>query len=126
MPYTLPSADDFQTRFPIFADVDSDRVQIFLDEAARTVDGSWDIDDYQPAIMYLAAHLLSTDNSGEGETVQLGGLKGAIASESFSGMSRSYDTSKVSAAANSTYGSTEYGRRFYWLLLNNKPAILVV
>lgn len=126
MAFDPPTPAQFKTRFPIFGDTDDERVQIFLTEAARTVDETWIEEDFQPAIMYLAAHLLATDNSDEGSTVQLGGAKGALSSESFSGMSRSYDTAKVSAAANSTYGSTEYGRRFYTLLQNNHPAVLVV
>lgn len=127
MPYDLPSADNFFARFPVMGDKDPDYVTVMIAEAARTVDISWDEDDYQPAILYLAAHLIATDNSQEGETVQIGGLKGALSGESFAGMSRSYyDKTAGSPAASSIYGGTEYGRRFFTLLKNNKPAITVV
>jgi hypothetical protein len=129
MPYELPTASQFKTRFPIFEDKDDALVTMIIAEASASVDSSWAEADYQPAIMYLAAHLLATDNSAEGESVIIGGSAGGgIASESFGGMSISYDkgSSANSAASNSKWGSTEYGRRFYDLLVRNKPAIVSI
>lgn len=128
MPYTVPTVDDFLARWPIFGDSDSDLIQQMLDEAAGQIDISWREADYQPAILYLSAHLLATDNSDEGAEVVIGGSQGAIASESFGGMSISYATAgSADASANaSQYGSTEYGRRFYNLLIKNRGGPLVV
>jgi hypothetical protein len=131
MPYTVPTVDQFQTRFPIFADADTELVQMILDEAAGSVDKSWIERDYQPAIMYLAAHLLATDNSEEGDSVNIGGANaGAIASETFGAISVSYQNSASNVAGSSSltdlYGGTVYGRRFLALLRRNKPAIVVV
>ncbi len=74
-------------------------------------------------------HIVATDNSAEGTSVVIGAGAGGVASESFGGMSISYDKGGASgsdAAASSQWGSTEYGRRYYRLLKLNKPAILVV
>jgi hypothetical protein len=129
MPYTVPTYDQFIARFPVFGDKDQTVVEMILAEAASTIDTTWREVDYQPAIMYLTAHMVATDNSGETDVVDVGGSgPGAIASESFGGMSLSYDKSKSAqdAAANSAWGATEYGRRFYQLLKGNKPAIVSI
>lgn len=128
--YDAPTPAQFKARFPIFDDQDDPRIQIFLNEAGSSVDRTWNINDYQVAIMYLAAHLLATDNSDEGSEVEIGPAGGgAIASESFGGgLSVSYTTgaSAGDAASNSKYGSTEYGRRYYNLLIRNRRGPLVV
>lgn len=129
--YDLPTPADFKVRFPIFGDEDPTRLQMFLDEASSSVDQSWNVNDFRPAIMYLAAHLLATDNSGEGESVEVGPAGGGvIASESFGGgLAVSYATPSVqqgSLSSNDKYGTTEYGRRYYSLLLRNRRGPLVV
>lgn len=130
MPYTTPTVDQFTTRFPIFADNDPDQIEMILAEAASTgVDTDWREADYQPAIMYLAAHLLSTDNSQEGDEVSIGAAgAGGVASESFGGLSISYDKGNQSGSLSSSeaYGSTEYGRRYLMMLRGNKPGVMVV
>lgn len=129
MPYVTPTFEDFTSRFPIFADADEEVVSRLLEEAARTIDTSWIEDDYQPAILYLTAHLLATDNSEEGASVSVGAAgAGSITSESFGGMSISYSQGNTSGSLSSSeqYGSTEYGRRFLSLLKRNQPPIVVV
>jgi hypothetical protein len=129
MAYTAVTSADFIARFPIFADVDTAIIDALLAEAGRSVDDSWlSQTDYTAGIMYLTAHLVATDNSGEGESTVVGAGAGGIASESFGGMSISYDkgASANDAAAKSQWGSTEYGRRFYRLLKLNKPAIVSI
>jgi hypothetical protein len=128
MPYTTPTLAQFRARFPIFEDAEDSLIEALLAEAAGQIDTSWREADYQPAILYLTAHLLATDNSGEGEDVEIGGATGGIASESWGSMSVSYatkDTANAAASA-STWGSTEYGRRFYTLLRANKPAVIAI
>ena len=124
MPYTTPTADQFYTRFPIFEDEDEERIDALLAEAASQIDTNWREADYQPAIMYLAAHMLATDNADAGSEVEIGGVS-TISSESFAGMSVSYSSGPQTGAAASKYGSTEYGRRFYGLLIKNVPGVAV-
>lgn len=130
MPYETPTYDQFVTRFPIFGDREQSQVEAILAEAAATgVDTSWREVDYQPAIMYLTAHLLATDNSAEGEEVAIGAAgAGGVASENFGGLSISYDKGNQSGSLSSSeaYGSTEYGRRYQILLRGNKPGVMVV
>lgn len=127
MPYTKPTVAQFTARFPIFADRDPAQVQALLDEASGRVDESWIENDYQPAIMYLTAHLLATDASQEGEVVSGGGEQGAIASESFAGMSVSY-ASPASNSLNGSaqFGATVYGQRFLALAKASKPGVVIV
>ena len=131
MPYTTPTVDQFRSRFPIFEDAEDELIEALLSEAASQIDTSWREADYQPAIMYLTAHLLATDNSSEGDSVEFGGAgAGTIASESFGALSVSYATKSGSNASNAAwaaeYETTEYGRRYLRLLKLTKPAIMVV
>jgi hypothetical protein len=129
MPYTTPTVDQFRTRFPIFDDREDELITMLLDEASGHVGLDWRESDYQPAILYLAAHLLATDNSAEGEDVEFGGAGGdQVASESFGGMSISYKTNSGggSLSSNERFGSTEYGRRYLTLLRNNVPGIMAI
>lgn len=127
MPYTQPTVDQFTQRFPIFEDAEPDQIQVLLTEASASVDQSWAEADYQPAIMYLAAHLLATDSSQVGDDVGAGG-NGTIASESFNGMSVSYvrPNGVSSGAFVSEYSTTSYGRRYLALLKRNKPAVVAI
>jgi hypothetical protein len=126
-PFTQPTVDDFIDRFPIFAKADYDQIEFCLDEASGQVDTTWLEQDYRPAILYLTAHLLATDNSQAGEEVQFGPPPGSVVSESFPGMSVTYDKPLADeAATNSQYGSTFYGRRFYALLMRNQGGPIVV
>jgi hypothetical protein len=129
--YVPPTPEQFKTRFPVFEDMENDRVQLFLDEAMTSVDTSWVEADYARAIMYLAAHLIATDNSDEGAEIEIGPSgQGQIASESFGGgLSVSYvNTAAVagSLSASDKYGSTVYGRRYLALLRRNRRGPLVV
>jgi len=131
MPYEKPTVDQFTTRFPIFSEADEDLITALIDEAASRIDNSWREVDYQPAILYLTAHLLATDNSGEDESVEFGAAGGnSVASESFGPISVSYgrraSTMNPGASLYDYYQQTEYGRRFYRLLKLNKPAVLAV
>lgn len=127
MPYTVPTRDQFTTRFPIFVDKSDEAIDAALLEASGQVDETWREQDYQIALMYLAAHLLATDNSEEGEEPQVGAAAGQVASESFGGMSISYaSTSESNAANKSQWGTTEYGRRYYGYLTKNRYGPVVV
>ena len=128
MAYDAPTVAEFKTRFPALVVGKSDPlIQMFLSEANRSVDNSWLEGDYKNAIMLLAAHNMTMEDAAAGSS---GGGSGSIgvSSESFGGMSISYDKSDSSNddAAKSEWGATEYGRRFYRLLKLNKPAIVSI
>lgn len=130
MPYTVPTVEQFQTRFPVLADTDPALIQMLLTEAAGKVSTSWVEADFQPAILYLTAHLIATDNSAEGEAVEIGSAGGgAIKSESMGGLSITYGSDAgagTTLSANEIYGGTVYGRRFLYLLNLNfyGPAVV--
>lgn len=132
MSYDLPTDQQFKARFPIFADTDDDVVSAMIVEASGSVDKTWVEHDYQPAIMYLAAHLLATDNSADGEMVEIGAAGGGtVASESFGGgLSVSYASpvtnSQSSLSSDDEFGTTVYGRRYLALLNRNRGGPLVV
>jgi len=129
MPFTLPTSDQFFARFPIFEDADADTITAIIAEAANSVDNTWIETDYQPAIMYLAAHLFATDNTTAGDEPEIGDLgSNMIASESFGGMSVSYRQGGSSSAIASSdmFGTTVYGRRFLQMAIRNKPGVVAI
>lgn len=133
MPYVVPTPAEFKTRFPIFTDSDDALIQMLLNEAATNVSTSWIESDYQPAILYLTAHLLATDNSEEGADVGSGvggDGQGQIASEHWGPISISYRAPQYPRLGESFfdqyYGTTSYGRRYLFLIRRNFPAIAVV
>lgn len=130
MPYTTPTYADFIARFPIFNDAavyPQAVIEAILTESANNIDTDWREVDYQPAILYLTAHKLATDNSTEGDEVDIGSGPASIASESFAGMSISYKnaTPVAGSSAASSFGTTAYGRSYYNLLIKNKPGVVV-
>ena len=123
MPYSPVTVAMFKTRFPIFVDRSTPQLELILAEASARVDQSWKESDYQPAIMYLAAHLLVTDGSqltDEEGGGPVGG--GPIVGETFSGMSLTYAAPKADSSSSEVwafYETTEYGRRFYRIMKLN-------
>jgi hypothetical protein len=127
MPYDVPTLDQFTTRFPVFENRDEDQIQQCIDEASRSVDDSWVEGDYQPAIMYLAAHLLMTDESQVGDNPVIGPTQGGVSAEHFGPMSITYkDFPEGSLSSSETFGTTSFGRKYLSLLHANKPPIVVV
>lgn len=127
MPYTVPTTEQFLARFPVFNSRDEDQIAAILVEASGFVDATWEEKDYQPAIMYMAAHLLTTDSSQEGDDAGSGG-DGVVASESFGGMSVSYvrPTGTSGNSFTNEWATTSYGRRYLALLKMNKPAVVPI
>ena len=66
----------FKTRFPEFAAVSDDRIQLFLDDANTEVDEATWGDYYERGNYYLAAHLLSiaTATAGGSSTGAIGSI----------------------------------------------------
>lgn len=102
MALNAPTLDEFYERFPVFDDGRDEIVEALLIEAQRFVQDTWQTDDQKTALLYLTAHLLVTESSGAATQ------PGAVSSESFGPMSRSY---AVPSNA-SRWALSEYGRRF--------------
>jgi len=113
----VPTIDDFKARFSGFSGVPDPRIQLFIDEASRSVDDSWIAADQKTAILYLAAHLMESDD-------RAGAGTGEIASESFGPISLSYV--RRDGSSDGDYSSTQYGSRFAELLANNRSGPVVI
>lgn len=122
MPYVIPTANQLQTRFPAFAAVDDAYIDLIILEASRSVDESWLEDDYQNAIMYLAAHIMFS----EGVTGDIDpATTGAIVSDKLGDASTTY-ANHTTSSSSSDYGTTIYGRGYLRLLRLNHPAVAVI
>lgn len=121
MAYVLPTTDEFIEKFPEFEDLDvsDDTLQATLDEAARSVDTTWLEGDYKTAILYLAAHLLSS-------SLEMANFAGGdvIRSVSLGRISVTYADPVTGSVTLST--STPYGERFLALQRLNNPPFLVI
>jgi hypothetical protein len=95
----------FKDRFAEFATVSDSRIQLFLDEAALSVNVSlWGIKaDLGQA--YLAAHLLTIDKRGGS------GAAGMVTSEKVGDLSRNYAAPNT-GALDPTLSATSYGIEF--------------
>lgn len=122
MPYETPTATQFKERFAHdFDSLDDAYIDVMIAEAARNVDTGWEVEDYQPAIMYLAAHNIAEEKS-------LGGISGApgmIISSKLGDGSDTYAQNQ-SVDATSIYGGTVYGRRYAQLLRLNAQAVILL
>lgn len=133
MPYTLPTLSDFRTKFPTFAGVTDATINMAIQEASASVDQSWIEADYQPAILYLAAHILTIDGAlidalGAGAA---GGVMGAgLVTEAKVGDVQvklgGAGSGSGGGSSASGLGSTPYGLRYRDLLRRNQPAIALV
>jgi hypothetical protein len=120
MPYTTPTASEFKTRYPAFDSVDSGIVDASIAEANRFVDTGWFEDDYQPAIMALAAHIMLCDG-------ELGGNvdnSGVITSEKLGDASVTYGASVGNSS--SEYSQTAYGRKFLRMQRANVAPVALI
>lgn len=115
MAYTPPTADQFKTRFPEFADEDDERIEALLTEAGAQLDSTIRDADRGLAVMLMVAHTLSA-----GEASATGGRE--IASESIGPLSVSY----FSGASVEWVESTGYGKQYMDLIEKNVPPILVI
>jgi hypothetical protein len=118
MAYTVPTTEQFVTRYPEFDPVDDALIGLVLTEAAGVVNESWIERDYPIAIMLLTAHMLVT----EGAVERAAGKKstmtstGPIKSKTIGEVSVTY--AGAGAGAGSALGdsaglsATEYGKRF--------------
>jgi hypothetical protein len=136
-----PTADEFLLRYPAFADADTERVQLVLDEAASHVSEDWIPEHQVQAIMVLAAHLLYVDASLQVSIEQGIGSSdstataGPISLKSIGPLTLRYGTpggsSSQGMTTSATVGGLEletspYGQRFTVLAQMSFPSVLVV
>jgi hypothetical protein len=95
---------DIKALFPEFASESDLRIQLFLDQAAFSVNASVWGNKADFAIQYLTGHLLTVANRGGS------GAAGPVTSEKVGDLQRSY-ANNVSAVAHEL-GSTGYGMEF--------------
>jgi hypothetical protein len=133
MPYTLPTAAQFKAKFPTFAAVGDPTITLAIQEAGASVDLSWVEADYQPAILYLAAHIMTIDGVLM-DGLQLGSVGGVIAAGQISEAKIGDAQVKLAGSAGGSGGaggatglrSTGYGLRYLELLRRNQPAVALV
>ncbi|MGO4672980.1 DUF4054 domain-containing protein [Bosea sp. 2YAB26] len=132
MPYTTPTLEQFRTKFPTFSGVADSTINAAIEEALSSVDSSWIEADYQPAILYLAAHILTVDGALIAAS-DLGGAGGIVGAGLVSDMKVGDVSVKMAGAASgggsgssSGYATTPYGSRYRDLLRRNHPAVALV
>lgn len=133
MPYTTPTAAQFKAKFPTFASVGDPTIDLAIQEASASVDLTWIEADYQPAILYLAAHIMTIDGVVIAGS-DLGSAGGVINAGLVSEMKVGDVQVNLAGAAGGSGGagaatglrSTGYGMRYLELLRRNHPAVALV
>lgn len=134
MPYTKPTAAEFKAKFPTFAAVGDPTIDLAITEASASVDTSWVEADYQPAVMYLAAHIMTIDGVVLAGS-DLGSAAGVINAGLVSEMKVGDVSVKLGGAAGAGGGAggsmtglraTGYGLRYLELLRRNRSPVYVV
>lgn len=131
MPYTKPTVDQFRTKFPTFSGVGNPTIQAAIDEASASVDQSWIEADFQPAILYLAAHIMASDGvlfdglGAAGGMIAAGQVSEAKVGDAMVKLGGAGPGSGGGGSV-SGYPSTPYGKRYLELLRRNQPAIALV
>jgi hypothetical protein len=121
MSYIAPTVEQFLTSYPQFADASEQNITDALAAAGRNVDTTWFEDDYQPAYMLYAAHILTVDELA----LDSGGSGARIVSESLGPISVNYERN-ASAYDADVLGSTSYGQRYVRLLQLNRGGPRIV
>ena len=120
MAYEIPTAADLIARYPAFAAVPVETIDVHIGDAAtHGVDTSWLEADYAPAITAFAAHnmaLLNIGDHGEIATYKQQGLTG-IRSGAFSAQ---FSDKAANVAASGGLDATPYGRAYKIMLQRNK------
>lgn len=117
--FAKPSAAHLIARYPAFADVDVATIRIWLTDAERLVDQSWNEGDYAAALMSLAAHNMALGGLGT-EAAVLAGVPSGVTNFKSGSFSLSMTEEAANARAGGGYKATRYGAEFYALLRRNK------
>ena len=104
------SRSSFLALFDEFSDVNSRKINLFLDFAKRRIsEKAWG-DCAEEACYYLTAHLIAS-TGGEGGVG--GAVAGPVTSETVGSLSRSYGQVQVNSNGNDElFTTTSYGRMF--------------
>lgn len=131
---TPPTAAAFKERFPIFGKLTKEHIDGILIEALAYVDETWVEPDRDPALMYMAAHLLVREGAlAAGQAGVVNTLtRGPVTSVRVGDVSTTYGGEAAGGSGSGGAGgeawllSTEYGKRFARLRRRSFPAVFVV
>ena len=129
MTWTAPTATEFKARFPAFASVSDDVVNVVLAEAALQVDETWVSEaDFKLGINLLTAHLLTMDGHGAGAEAEsaAAGALGFKTMKSGNLTLERFSASEAGSGSGDTLSVTTYGKQFIDLRNRNIPGIAVV
>lgn len=125
MAYTEPTPADLKLRYPAFADVGDDVVQVYLDDTATAVDRSWPESYYLRAKVAKAAHDMTL--AGIGKRSEAEGWAAAGLSRIKSGnFDAAFSDAKVAKASGGTLAASPYGLIYKRLLQQAKGGPRVV
>jgi hypothetical protein len=116
--YVKPAPSHLVARYPAFADVSPDTIQIWLTDAERLVDTSWIEADYPVALMALAAHNMAL--AGLGATTSSSVLPAGATSLRSGSFAVTIAEEVAKAQAGFGYDATRYGVEFAVMLRRNK------
>jgi hypothetical protein len=119
MAYTVPTADELQTRYSAFADVADATVDYWIEDAQRFVDETWTEADYAPALMALAAHNMTLGGIGT-DSASLSGLPAGVTRFKSGSFEASFTDDAANARMSGSFGATRYGQEYLLLLRRNK------
>lgn len=117
MAYTPPTVEQLQARYPAFAAVADETIQVWLTNAESFVDESWAEGDYAPAIMAHAAHNMMLLSIGAHSAA--GSLPAGVTRFKSGVVDVTISESAASITSKGGYPSTVYGREFRALLRRN-------
>lgn len=137
MSYVEPTAETFKARFPEFGGVSDALVSAVLDESFSLVGDNWHEDDRAKAQQLWTAHTLSMEgepqrsatlaDGGTVDNAQSGSvtsMKVGDVSVTYGGRSRGASASG-SGSMEAEYRLTNYGARFYELMMRNISSVFV-
>lgn len=120
MAYNAPTAADLIARYPAFAAVAVETINVHLaDAAASDVDTTWAEADYAPAIAAAAAHRMALLGIGESSEVQKYARAGVTGIRT-GNFSANFSDAKVAKASGDGFDATPYGHAYKVLLKKNK------
>lgn len=131
------TAANFKARFPEFAAVSDELIDLVIAEQAPQVGDSWLERDRDPALRFLVAHNLALSghlaDTSDGQSLQDGQMalrltsyKVGDTSATFSDGSGSGNGGGASAGSKAWYDLTSYGQQFWLYLRRNFTSIAVV
>lgn len=110
MPYESPTPEDLQARYPAFAAVAEETIQLWLTDAERFVNDTWIETDYQPALMSHAAHSMAL--LGIGTASAAAAIPAGVTRFKSGQVDVSISDGAANQSAKGGYSSTVYGREF--------------